>query len=194
MINDRVLIRWDFIMFVVCAVLLLPMQLVIGWFAAAAIHELCHVTALKCFKIPICGITFKASGVIIQTDTMQPHEEIICALAGPLGGCVGIIFYRIFPFLAAFSMMQSLYNLLPIYPADGGRVLKGCLFIIFGEEKAILLANIISKITYAFFVLAFLLLCIKYNLSKVSTLIVGIILLIVVFKNTLQWRRKNSTM
>ena len=45
------------------------------------------------------------------------------------------------------NFLIMIFNLLPIYPLDGGRILKGILHIIFGKRKSEKYINIISKVT-----------------------------------------------
>ena len=45
------------------------------------------------------------------------------------------------------NFLIMIFNLLPIYPLDGGRILKGILHINFGIQKSEFYTNIISKIT-----------------------------------------------
>ena len=47
------------------------------------------------------------------------------------------------------NFLIMIFNLLPIYPLDGGRVLKGILHINFGIRKSELYTNIISKVMVA---------------------------------------------
>lgn len=181
-------------MFLVSAILLLPFSLVFGWIFAVIIHELFHLVILKLLNITIFQITIKASGAVIRTDTMQPLEEMVCALAGPIGGCMGLLFINVYPYVAVFSFILSVYNLIPIYPADGGRVLRCILTIIYSDDVAKVVSDRTDKVIKLLILICAILWLLKLNCKPLIILCVASFLLIVLFKNSLQWKRKNSTM
>ena len=104
--------------------LLLPFNIVASIFFAVVIHELCHIGALKILHIPVYSIEICANGTIIHTPPLPPAQEFLCAAAGPAGSFLCLLFLRVFPLFAICGCVQGLYNLLPIYPLDGGRMLR----------------------------------------------------------------------
>ena len=58
-------------------------------------------------------------------DILPPGAEALCALAGPTANllCAGL-FLRILPEFAGVSLALGAFNLLPIFPLDGGRLLR----------------------------------------------------------------------
>ena len=104
--------------------LLLPLQWVFAWFGAVAFHEACHYWALRLCGNPIYGIKLTLSGAYIETEELSRGKGCICALAGPLGGFLLLLFARWLPRMAVCALFQSAYNLLPIFPLDGGRALR----------------------------------------------------------------------
>ena len=108
-----------------CAfLLLLPIKWIFAWVMATIFHELCHLICLWMLKVPVYGMRFTAAGAEIQTGSTTSVQEFLAAAAGPLGGLTLVLLLRHFPRLALCGLFQSLYNLLPLYPLDGGRMLR----------------------------------------------------------------------
>ena len=133
----------------------------------ALIHELGHLLAgilmgMKPEKIELMpfgvSISFKIKveeyNKKIKKGNMLEIKKILVALAGPLTNFIIIIIasnINIYLFKALIiiytNFLIMIFNLLPIYPLDGGRILKGILHINFGIQKSEFYTNIISKIT-----------------------------------------------
>lgn len=72
------------------------------------------------------------------------------ACAGPLVNFLFIVFFMISNqnvILIYDNIIIFVFNMLTIYPLDGGRILKYILCIIFGKQKSLKLTYIISNIT-----------------------------------------------
>lgn len=103
--------------------LILPLHMVVSIFIAATVHEFSHILLLYFFRVPIFSITLDIDGAAIETAPMLPEQELFCAAAGPVGSFLCLLFIRRFPLLALFGCVQGAFNLLPVYPLDGGRIL-----------------------------------------------------------------------
>ncbi len=103
--------------------LAVPFRWVVGAMAAAAVHELGHLVLLWMHGVPVRKIEIDIGGAIIRTAPMEPIEELNCALAGPVAGVIVCLFWRWFPEAAVCAAVQTAFNLLPVYPLDGGRAL-----------------------------------------------------------------------
>lgn len=116
--------------------LLVPLRWLFAAAVGAAIHELFHIAAIRLMGLRIHSVRIGISGAKIHTQPMTEIQELLCALAGPLGGLSLLLFSRWIPIICLCSAFQSLYNLLPIYPADGGRILRCGARLMFSEELA----------------------------------------------------------
>lgn len=105
-------------------ILLVPLRWLLAAAVSVTVHELFHIAAIRCFGIPIHSVRIGIDGAKIRTQPMLLWQELICALAGPFGGLLLLPLARWFPVTALCSGFHSLYNLLPVYPQDGGRALR----------------------------------------------------------------------
>lgn len=106
--------------------------LLAAWFAAV-FHELCHIAAIYACGGTVCEIKVGTGGAVMETGPMTAGMELLCALAGPLGSLLLALLLRRVPELAICGFIQGIYNLLPLYPLDGGRALR-CLFSFAGDK------------------------------------------------------------
>lgn len=134
--------------------------------AFAVIHELSHmivgiILGFKPEQIELnpfgLSLAFKPNyddyNLKIRNANAFEVKKIIVALAGPMVNLVIVVIAGIIMkpsetmYLIFYAnLLIALFNLLPIYPLDGGRILKGILHIIFGKWKAKMLINKISFI------------------------------------------------
>lgn len=111
-------ILWAFL------VLVLPLQLLMAAGAAAVFHELCHILAVRLCGERILFLSVGAGGMLMETTPMTPGRELACTLAGPVGSFLLLLPCRFFPMISLCALVQGCFNLLPVYPLDGGRVLR----------------------------------------------------------------------
>lgn len=113
---------------------------VLGLILSVTLHELGHIGAASLFGNPTRGITLTPIGGVatLERESHTPREEAVVALAGPavslmLAGLAAIPLVAFGPSLVAewflrLNLMLALFNLLPAYPMDGGRVLRAALW------------------------------------------------------------------
>lgn len=119
------------------AVLLLPIRWALSWALAVAVHELGHYFSLRLCHIPIYSVEISPTGIRMATGELQGREALFCALAGPFAGFSLILFSRFLPCTAFCGWLQGMFNLLPVYPLDGGRALRVVLCKICGNPHRI---------------------------------------------------------
>ena len=121
-----------------------PMELLTGYILACLFHELCHLAAMKVCKVEIHSFRIELTGLVIEHGKMKsPVTELISVLSGPAGGLVfafacsrvsTVTEIRWLEICAAFSLILSIFNLLPCLPLDGGRAVN-CLLQLIADER-----------------------------------------------------------
>ena len=119
----------------------------LGLFISIVLHELSHSLVARRYGIPMKGITLFIFGGVAEMDDEppSPKAEFFMAIVGPLASIViALVSYTIyllgkqygwsapvngiFFYLGIINMVLAIFNLLPGYPLDGGRVLRSALW------------------------------------------------------------------
>ena len=114
------------------------------------LHELGHLAALTFFSVKVRHIRLGALGTVMETEPMAQSTEVICALAGPLVNL--FCFWALRPCLpgaALISLLLGCYNLLPVYPFDGGRALRAILCLCLSLRAGLFAESVIAALTLA---------------------------------------------
>jgi Zn-dependent protease/CBS domain-containing protein len=132
----------------------------LGLFGSIILHELSHSLVARKFGLPMKGITLFVFGGIAEMDEEppSPKAEFFMAIAGPLASiaigfvCIAIMNaginwawpsppIMVLNYLGVINIILAIFNLLPAFPLDGGRVLRS---ILWGWKKNIRWATRVS--------------------------------------------------
>lgn len=112
------------------------------FFASILVHELSHaLTAIRSgIKIPEITLFIFGGLAKLSQDPTDPKTELKIAIAGPLSSLVlaaifaaikallrsepATLAYGVFDYLAWINVALAVFNLVPGYPLDGGRILR----------------------------------------------------------------------
>lgn len=119
----------------------------LGLFFSIVFHELSHSLVARQFGFPIKGITLFIFGGVAEMDEEPPSAkaEFFMAIVGPISSFVlAFAFYGLYTFSSAFNWptplsgiafylgylnaLLAIFNLVPAFPLDGGRVLRAVLW------------------------------------------------------------------
>lgn len=102
-------------------------------------HEYGHLRAMKKFGIPTKGmylIPF-VGGLAVGDLPKTRWQDVYISMMGPVFGLImTLVFYVVYlvteshfaGLVASTSALLNLFNLIPVYPLDGGRVVKSLVF------------------------------------------------------------------
>lgn len=133
-------------------------------FGCLLLHELAHGVLAHKLGLAVSRITFLPIGILIEIPPASPRQEIVIALAGPLtnlgaGLIFGMFAYRTMPlstlslagimgslltpgpngvlfYLTGVNIILGIFNMLPAFPMDGGRVLRAGLALVVDYVRA----------------------------------------------------------
>lgn len=118
-----------------------------GLFLSIVLHELSHSVVARRYDIPISGITLFIFGGVAQMEREPPtaRAEFMMAIAGPLASLgLSLLFYicaalaaavmaggpatGVLTYLALINLIVAVFNMVPAFPLDGGRVYRAWLW------------------------------------------------------------------
>jgi Zn-dependent protease/predicted transcriptional regulator len=121
------------------------------FFASVVFHEVSHSVVALHYKLPVKSITLFVFGGLsqIEREPPNPRQEFNMAIAGPLSSLLlAAVFWAIWRYahagefvaamaswLAVINLILGVFNLLPGFPLDGGRVLRGIVWGITGDFR-----------------------------------------------------------
>jgi Zn-dependent protease/CBS domain-containing protein len=119
----------------------------LGLFASIVLHELAHSLVARRYDVPIRGITLFIFGGVAQMEREpdRPGVEFRVAIAGPIASLLvglacwllargaaaaglGVPIPGVLAYLAAINVILAVFNLVPAFPLDGGRMLRAALW------------------------------------------------------------------
>ncbi|MEJ1161517.1 site-2 protease family protein [Prosthecomicrobium sp. N25] len=124
---------------------------VAGIFFSILVHELAHSLVARAFGIPMRGITLHLFGgaAEMEAEPGTPKAEFLMAIAGPLMSVgVALVLYGlnlalglgadepagiVLRYVATLNLVLAVFNMLPAFPLDGGRVLRAGLWAASGD-------------------------------------------------------------
>jgi len=144
---------------------------IIALFICVVIHELSHSLMARRYGIPTRSITLLPIGGLADLQKMpeEPKQEFSVSVAGPLSNIAiaivlsvlllitnnfnfstsnlqGITGKNFFLILMFANLMLAIFNLLPAFPMDGGRIFRSLMAMYFSREKATYVAMNMGKI------------------------------------------------
>jgi Zn-dependent protease/CBS domain-containing protein len=135
-------------------------------FVSVLVHELCHCYVARSHGIPIRGITLFIFGGVSELveEPPNPRAEFMMAGAGPLASIVicllvgmlakvvhnahaTVVVYGILWYLSWINGLLAVFNLVPGFPLDGGRLLRALLWKVTGNlREATRIASTVGSI------------------------------------------------
>ncbi|MGC2596251.1 MAG: site-2 protease family protein [Rhabdochlamydiaceae bacterium] len=125
----------------------------LGLFICVILHELGHAMVAKHYKLPISQITLFIFGGVaeIKKEPKTPKVEFLMAIAGPIvsvvlsAGLYGLTLIgrrfgwpipvvAITAYLALINIILAVFNMIPAFPLDGGRIFRSILWWIKKDE------------------------------------------------------------
>jgi len=138
------------------------------FFASVLAHEFAHALVARRFGLQVVRITLFIFGgtTSIEGDSRTAREEALIALAGPaaslvlgvallgIGALVPLPFQVLVSWLGIINIVLGVFNLVPAYPMDGGRVLRAIIWKVRGDplvgtRRAALVGRIIGYLMVA---------------------------------------------
>jgi len=134
--------------------------LAIGLFVSILLHELAHTAVARRSGAVVQSITLMMLGGVSELKRdVRPEREALMAFAGPLASfAIALVSYAVYRFVplspglsialfvfALTNLTLGIFNLLPAFPMDGGRVLRGLLVKPLGPERATRVATRVGQ-------------------------------------------------
>lgn len=143
--RQRIDVQPAFIAFLCAYYYFDPARTFFPFLFSVTVHEAAHLLLLRLFRARIHKLRLSGFGAVIITEPLSYPQELLTAAAGPAAN-LGLLLLtlRRDPALALVNLCLFAYNMLPLYPLDGGRLLRAGLRLLLPERAAMLAEHIIA--------------------------------------------------
>lgn len=177
-----VYVQGSFFILLSLMLLVLPFSWVLAVILAVVVHECFHAATIAILSGRIYSLNLGAGGIQMETESLSPGREMLAAVSGPLGSALLMLLAPWMPRTAICGMVHCVYNLIPIHPLDGGRILACTLEMLFPGKRGEGIFRL-SQIVLRFLVL---IVCMIMGWQW------GILPILVIFL-LFKWKRKSRT-
>lgn len=160
---------------------LLFLAFVLSLFFCVVLHELGHALSARYYRVNTLDIILSPIGGVARLTHLpkRPSHELIIAIAGPMVNVViacisGLILWfsredafaiygedldaflnpvNFLPLIMVINITLVLFNMVPAFPMDGGRVLRALLSMKLGRVRATMIASYIGRVIAVLFVI-----------------------------------------
>ncbi len=115
-------------------------------FLSIVVHELSHYFIMRKYNVKIKRLELSIIGGILEYEeiNLKFKEVILIDIAGIIGNLLIILLIKLLnieslQYLITYNIILIIFNLLPIIPLDGFRILKDSLSLIYDDEYTYLL-------------------------------------------------------
>lgn len=159
-----------FVLYLVFLIVIGQYESLLVYFFVVCIHEFAHSFTAKKLGYKLEKMTLMPYGVCLNYNTnyFLPNDEILIAISGPfVNFFLSILCFAswwIFPILMPYfqlfcyaNIVLFVFNLLPCYPLDGGRVLSAIITKRYDKKLAIKICVVLNVCISVVMILAFVL-------------------------------------
>lgn len=146
--------HWTYFILLAFLIYLFGPSFALLYILSQLLHEYSHVWVGQLFGWNTSKIFMTAvgAGAYISYPRKASMKEFFVALAGPMMSFLLVMFsyfiWKIYPteeiMLWFIINLISLFNLIPIYPSDGGRMLHAIVAKIIGKENALTFSKVLN--------------------------------------------------
>lgn len=155
MIKIQISINIEIFLFIIIFIITKQIDIYVIFIISTLIHEISHAITgialgLKLRKFCVMPFGFKITFEETGSYKKNTIKKFIIAVSGPLTNlCMMLtaIIFNLHSNIIYANLIIAIFNLLPIYPLDGGRILKIILRMKYNFQKIIYIINKISNIT-----------------------------------------------
>ena len=140
------IVKIHFYLFLFCSYVFYvgKLNLFLIFYISILIHEIAHILCALLLKVNVTELLLMPFGVCASySEIISSKKEILISIAGPVMSFI-ISFFSENILIKNINLLIMILNLIPIYPLDGGRIIKNFFIIKYGYNNGIKITKLVS--------------------------------------------------